>query len=108
MHYASPFNGKVLDYAGVTIDYIEERPPYLAAVYLFVSERLESGIPPRVQNFVVNMSCSYRYCLHALNSYIFLYNYCCAILFIAEAELLFFRLRFGLILIAWVELFLPR
>lgn len=59
VHYAFPFNGKILDYSGVKVHFIEEKPLYLASVYLFVSQNSEVGIPPRIQNYNVNMSCEY-------------------------------------------------
>ncbi|VDM43283.1 unnamed protein product [Toxocara canis] len=57
VHYAHPFAGKLLDYSGVTLHVMEDRPQYLAAVLLFVSL---SPIPPGYAHYQTNMSCTYR------------------------------------------------
>uniref|UniRef100_A0A9J2PRR0 Peptidylglycine monooxygenase n=1 Tax=Ascaris lumbricoides TaxID=6252 RepID=A0A9J2PRR0_ASCLU len=57
VHYAHPFAGKLLDYSGVTMHVMDDRPQYLAAVLLFVSG---TPIPPGYAHFQTNMSCIYR------------------------------------------------
>ncbi|CAG9535368.1 unnamed protein product [Cercopithifilaria johnstoni] len=56
VHYAHPFVGKVLDYSGVTVHMIDERPDYLAAVLLFLSG---TSIQPGFSHFQMNISCMY-------------------------------------------------
>ncbi|MFH4975419.1 hypothetical protein AB6A40_002128 [Gnathostoma spinigerum] len=57
VHYAHPFTGKVLDYSGLSLHMIDERPPNLAAVLLFASD---GSIPPKFSHYQTNMSCIYR------------------------------------------------
>lgn len=56
VHYAHPFVGKVLDYSGVTVHMVDEKPRNLAAVLLFASG---NPIPPGFSHFQTNMSCTY-------------------------------------------------
>uniref|UniRef100_A0A915E6I2 Copper type II ascorbate-dependent monooxygenase C-terminal domain-containing protein n=1 Tax=Ditylenchus dipsaci TaxID=166011 RepID=A0A915E6I2_9BILA len=57
IHYAKPFEGNVRDFSGVTLHLSDNRPKYVAAVYLFVSGQ---PIPPRQAASLNNMSCSYN------------------------------------------------
>jgi hypothetical protein len=57
IHYAKPFEGHVRDYSGVTIYLSDQKPKYLAAVYLFVSGE---PIPPHQPAYFTNMSCTYE------------------------------------------------
>ncbi|VDK68562.1 unnamed protein product [Onchocerca ochengi] len=56
VHYAHPFVGKILDYSGITLHMIDERPHHLAAVLLFVSG---TSIQPGFSHFQTNISCLY-------------------------------------------------
>lgn len=71
IHYAKPFVGSVQDYSGnrapanylpsfillgVTVFLSDQRPKYVATVYLFVSGE---PIPPRTEAFITNVSCTY-------------------------------------------------
>ncbi|KAH7728406.1 Protein PAMN-1 [Aphelenchoides avenae] len=56
IHYAKPFVGNVQDYSGVTVFLSDQRPKYVATVYLFVSGE---PIPPRTEAFITNVSCTY-------------------------------------------------
>uniref|UniRef100_A0A915P101 Peptidylglycine monooxygenase n=1 Tax=Meloidogyne floridensis TaxID=298350 RepID=A0A915P101_9BILA len=57
IHYATPFEGNVIDFSGVTLHLTSQKPQYLAGVYLFVS-----GMPiqPGHSAFYTNVSCSYN------------------------------------------------
>lgn len=57
VHYAHPFVGKVSDYSGIILHMIDERPPNLAAVLIFMSG---TSIQPGFSHFQVNVSCLYR------------------------------------------------
>ncbi|VDN01888.1 unnamed protein product [Thelazia callipaeda] len=57
VHYAQPFIGKVLDYSGITIHMVDEKPLNLAAVLLFVSG---TPIPPGLAHYQTNMSCLFK------------------------------------------------
>uniref|UniRef100_A0A914L920 Peptidylglycine monooxygenase n=1 Tax=Meloidogyne incognita TaxID=6306 RepID=A0A914L920_MELIC len=57
IHYATPFEGNVIDFSGVTLHLSSQKPQYIAGVYLFVS-----GMPiqPGHSAFYTNVSCSYN------------------------------------------------
>lgn len=45
-HYGMKFVGNVQDYSGVTLDYVTERPHYLAGIYLMKGT---GAIPPHLE-----------------------------------------------------------
>uniref|UniRef100_A0A1I8BAJ1 Peptidylglycine monooxygenase n=2 Tax=Meloidogyne hapla TaxID=6305 RepID=A0A1I8BAJ1_MELHA len=57
IHYAKQFEGNVIDFSGVTLHLSNQKPHYIAGVYLFVSGMT---IQPENSAFYTNVSCSYN------------------------------------------------
>ncbi|KAF7640047.1 hypothetical protein Mgra_00000490 [Meloidogyne graminicola] len=57
IHYSKKFQGNVIDFSGVTLHLTNQKPRYIAGVYLFVSGMT---ILPGHSAFYTNISCNYN------------------------------------------------